>query len=89
MANKDGDFGDFTFTPLQQSIELRDYFAGQALPAVIAKVPLLKFADPRELCPDAPRVSAAIGDEVAQAVAELAYRYADFMLAARLVIKEP
>lgn len=55
---------------LRMGMTLRDWFAGQALPAIVADY----FADPANRGP---------GDTPVKAISEVAYLYADAMLAER------
>ena len=61
-------------------MSLRDYFAGQALPAIIAKIPLVKDADPHNVFPEVPSVTVEAGQEIRAGAAVLAYRYAAALL---------
>lgn len=61
-------------------MSLRDYFAGQALPAIIARVPLMTTKDKLNALPDAPRLNEDQGDSIRIACVKLAYDYADLMI---------
>jgi hypothetical protein len=58
----------------------RHSIAVEAMKAIIGKVPFLKDRDPDNVMPDVPLVTLEQGVEIREAVAELAYRYADAML---------
>ncbi len=64
-------------------MSLRDWFAGQALMAMIGKIPLLKDRDQRNIVPSAELVSEAVGIEIRTAACAIAYDYADRMLESR------
>lgn len=55
-------------------MELRDYFAGQALIACMSSPPWVKGMD---------AAAAACGTTLAEAVAEMVYQYADVMMVER------
>jgi hypothetical protein len=62
---------------------LRDYFAGQALVALIAKLPVMVEDDSRSILPTEVRVSKHEADAVQAGAVTAAYQYADLMLKAR------
>ena len=62
--------GNFDNIP-QEGMSLRDWFAGMALPALIAKIPIDKLVSARE------------ADRACDAVVSGAYQTADAMLAER------
>lgn len=64
------DYGRRDRTPPFGGMSLRDWFAGQAIPALISSVGIAKVAEQR-------------GVTVSELVARAAYQYADAMLKAR------
>jgi hypothetical protein len=84
----DADAGKYVarFLP-EGGMSLRDYFAAKAMQATIARLgPIVKVdgTGSLHLMPDNPAVTEEDGRQVRQAVAIVAYDYADAMLKARV-----
>lgn len=76
--------GEWASAPAGMS--LRDYFAAQAMAATIQRLgPIVKVVDTGSLTlmPDNPAVSEEDGRQIRRALADVAYAYADAMLAER------
>lgn len=68
----------------QGGMSLRDYFAGQAMAAYVSKLPIARQENTPAVVPTPLTMSEQAGDAVIKAVADVAYRYADAMIAERL-----
>ena len=76
----------FVQPPFSSGMSLRDYFAAQALAAMIQRLgPIVKVegTGPLTLMPDHPAVSEEDGRQIRRAVAMVAYEYADAMVKER------
>ncbi len=80
--HKDSD-GNWTCDFGYGGLTLRDHFASLALPAIIARIPLMKTQDENRALPGLPLIPETQGDEIKRAVVNLAYDYADLMMARR------
>ena len=75
----------FPVPPAIKGMSFRDYFAAQAMGAMIQRLgPIMKInGTGGQIMPDSPAVTEDDGRQIRAAVAEVAYRYADAMLTAR------
>lgn len=80
-THKDAEIAYVDHSP---GMSLRDWFAGQAMEAIIGKIPLLADNSvPNTALPGLPEVEYEQGIGIRRAASVLAYKYADAMLAAR------
>lgn len=75
--------GDKIVLVTSGGMSLRDWFAGQAMAATIARIPLGKSFDAPEEIPSDVVTTQDYGEQIRAACAKLAYLYADAMLKAR------